>query len=80
MAMGDLDGDGHPDLVTGTTYNRSVAVLLGSSDGTFQAGPTFGVGSNARGTAVADLNSDGKLKSFEDTVAAMKSWPLRRAA
>ena len=54
LAVGDLNGDGRPDVVTG-----GVSVLLNDGDGTFTERDY-----NARGSksiALGDLNLDGKL-------------------
>jgi hypothetical protein len=60
-AIGDLNGDGKPDLVIGTQ------IWLGNGDGTFTYKDTLdlsAVGNNAPSTfgsaAIADLNGDGK--------------------
>ena len=37
MAVGDLNGDGKPDLAVANDGSNSVSVLLGNGDGTFQA-------------------------------------------
>jgi len=59
--LGDFNGDGNLDIayVTGT----SVQVLLGSSNGTFQLGPStsFGAYVGRDAVAVADFNHDGLL-------------------
>ena len=62
VAVGDFNGDGHPDLaVTGTDNfgNRTVNILLGNGDGTFQAPQTYVLRPGAWSVAVADLNGDG---------------------
>ncbi|MGW6412828.1 FG-GAP repeat domain-containing protein [Streptomyces vinaceus] len=62
VAVGDLNGDGRPDL---TTVNDSLAgtvsVLLGNGDGTFNPATTYPTGGGrARSVAVGDLNGDSK--------------------
>jgi len=54
VAIGDMNGDGVPDLVT------AAGVMLGVGDGTFSA-PNSTVVSGATSLTLADLNGDGKL-------------------
>ena len=62
----DFNGDGVPDLAVSnsgchlSTPSKTVSVLLGNGDGTFQASLTFGVGIAPRSVAVGDFNADGK--------------------
>src|SRR5207247_8508847 len=56
VAIADLDGDGHPDLVTANQSSNTISVFLGNGDGTF--GST-GVAIHAWSVAVADFNADG---------------------
>src|SRR5262249_11978510 len=57
VAVGDLNGDGKPDLaVDGDTH---VQVLLGNGDGTFQSALSFSA-DLPHALAIADLNHDGK--------------------
>jgi len=66
IAIGDVNGDGHPDLVVadslqcGNCTNGGVSVLLGNGDGTFQAPVTYSSGGyNASSVAIGDVNGDG---------------------
>ena len=68
VAVADVNGDGHPDLLVANCCvssdswaNGAVGVLLGNGDGTFQAAPNYNSGGvNAQSIAVADVNGDGK--------------------
>jgi hypothetical protein len=60
IAVGDLNGDGYPDLVV--TSFSVVGVLLGKGDGTFRPVVSYSIhGDGAIGVVVADVNDDGKL-------------------
>ena len=60
MAVGDVNGDGKPDLVVANYGDNSVSVLLGNGDGTFLPRPAYATGSSPFAVAVADVNGDGK--------------------
>jgi len=73
VAVGDLNGDGKPDLVVSNECSNAypdctlggvgaVGVLLGNGDGTFQSPVSYNSGGyEASSVAVADVNGDGKL-------------------
>jgi hypothetical protein len=60
IAIGDLNGDGKPDLAVVNSSSNNVSVLLGTGTGSFGAGTNFAVGTNPRSVATGDLNGDGK--------------------
>ena len=58
IAAGDINGDGHPDLII-TTLER-VLVLLNNGDGTFAKPVSYGAGpGNSGQVVVGDFNHDG---------------------
>ncbi len=59
VAVGDLNSDGVPDIVT-SCYN-AVSVLLGTGDGSFQPKSDLAIVQSPSSIGLADFNGDGKL-------------------
>jgi hypothetical protein len=58
LGVGDLNGDHVLDLVVPNTYTSSVSVLLGNSDGTFQAARNIATSPYATTVSLNDMNGD----------------------
>jgi len=60
VAIGDLNGDGRPDLAVANESFFTVSVLLGNGDGTFGSKTDFGTGASPKSVAIGDLNGDAR--------------------
>jgi hypothetical protein len=60
VAVGDLNGDGKPDLAVALRSGSGVAVLLGRGDGGFGGAQSFAAGKVPTSVAIDDLNGDGR--------------------
>ena len=61
QVIGDINGDGKPDVAVANFYGGTVTVLLGNGDGTFSFFDNFGTGTNPNAIGIGDFNNDGKL-------------------
>ncbi|MET4108307.1 FG-GAP-like repeat-containing protein [Hymenobacter sp. UYP22] len=64
VALGDVNGDGHLDILTSGSYRGMLSVRLGDGRGNFAApavGADVGAGSYPTGVHLADLDNDGDL-------------------
>ncbi len=72
VAVGDVNVDGIPDLVTPNFRGHTVSVFLGNGDGTFQAARNSAAGPVVS-AEVAEFNSDGKP---DLVVATLGEYPF----
>ena len=84
FAVGDLNGDGHLDILVGDSFFSSpgISVLMNNGDGTFAAPVYYPVPLNevVGGVALADFDFDGDLDAFAtirgdfDQMTKIKVW------
>ena len=87
VAVGDLNGDGRPDVVAanvrfdsnGHPVARDLTVLLDQADGTLVIDGSTPV-PFARGTVVADFNGDGRQDIASDDCVELQNAPAPPAA
>ena len=58
VAIGNLNGDNHPDLAVANWRSNNVSVLLGKGNGAFAARKDFASGANPTSVAIGNLNRD----------------------
>jgi hypothetical protein len=61
IAIGDVNGDGKPDIAAVDDRSSTLFVLAGKGDGTFGAAAGFPTAPYPSGLALGDVNGDGKL-------------------
>jgi hypothetical protein len=60
-AVGDLNGDGKPDVVVSDPIQNRVGIFLNTGSGALGTGVFLGVGSSPTSVSLADFNGDGHL-------------------
>jgi hypothetical protein len=60
VAIGDLNGDEHPDLATSNDQLNTVSVFANKGDGSFEAKRDYATGASPYAVAIGDLDGDGK--------------------
>jgi len=60
VAVGDLNGDGAPDVATADSDPNTVSLLLNDGSGGFGASHPYSVGTTPTSLAIADVNGDSK--------------------
>jgi hypothetical protein len=60
LALGDLNGDGKPDVVVGNQGSNVVSIMLGDGNGNLVVQGVLVSGIAPRAVAIDDLNADGK--------------------
>jgi hypothetical protein len=68
LALGDLNEDGHDDLIVSGTHAEAVAVLLSNADGTFAEATRFDTAFKGGAVTAGDYDGDG------DVDVSMTSW------
>lgn len=61
IALGDVNGDGRPDVVIGSETTNSVTVMPSMASGGFGAITTYTAGSKPSELILRDINGDGRL-------------------
>ncbi len=80
VAVGDVTGEGDPDIVVANADDDTVTVLVGDGLGGFTVAATLAVGSTPSGVAIGDLDGDAvgdivTSNAGDDTISVLLSDP-----
>jgi hypothetical protein len=76
LAVGDVNGDGFPDIVAGN-YGQQNRLYLNNGNGTFATGVPFGAILNTTEVGLANINGDAKPELIVATDKKAFSFTLR---
>ena len=68
LAIGDLDGDGRPEIVVANYKSNTLAVLAKASAGSYGVDYTLPTGLSPAGVVLADVDEDGRLDALASSV------------
>jgi len=75
VAAGDVDGDGHVDVVAANAFEARAAIIRGDGKGALLPAETYPVGAFPLAVDLGDLNGDGDLDLITSNYSG-KSWTL----
>ncbi|MGK7891853.1 MAG: FG-GAP-like repeat-containing protein [Leptolyngbyaceae cyanobacterium] len=61
VTIGDINGDGNLDAITGNSTNSTTTILLGDGSGGFQSSNSLTLGGSPEAIALEDFDGDGQL-------------------
>lgn len=71
IAVGDINGDGAPDIATSNAFDSDVSVLINNTHGGFLAESRIPAGTSTWDVEIADIDSDGRndliIANFDDS-------------
>jgi len=76
VVTGDFTGSGIPDLAVANYVGRSVEVLLGAGNGTFEPPQTYATNQGLYAIATADFNQDGAADLLVGTFSSNQAGVL----
>jgi len=77
VAIGDLNGDGNPDLTVANRSDNTLSVLLGNGDGSFGTRTDYHVADGGVfSVAIGDLNADGNPDLVATFYGVPQWWDL----